>query len=121
MFSTYVWVSVIFNICLSILDVCFSSQVVIEITKNKSISVHAYLIYRYISIVVKVSFKIFLISEYFSQYYIEWIIRMGIDIVLFLYTFFLFVIQYHVIRVDIEQVDLSTISSGWHNRAYVDY
>ena len=121
MFSTYVWVSVIFNICLSILDLCFSSQVVIGVIKNKSISVHAYLLYRYISIVVKVCFKIFLLSQYFSQYYIEWIIRLGLDIVLFIYTFFLFVIQYHVIKVDIEQADLSTISSGWYARAYVDY
>ena len=123
-FSTHVWVSIAFNFSVSILELCFSSQVIPGVLKNKSKSLHAYLLYRYVIIVVKICFNIFLLSVYYSNdapLYTEMIIRLGSDIVLSIYTCFLFVIQYHVIKVDIEREDLSTITSGWYNRAYSDY
>ena len=107
------------------LQLTCSSLVLYGIRNNKAGYLQAYILYRYFLIVLNTSLQIYTLLYQYSQSsqnsnLVEMLNsgKIVVDVILFLYTLFLFIIQYNVLKFDFQQRD----SAGYHtNPAYIDY
>merc|ERR1712062_220949 len=106
------WIVVAFNI----LKLFFSSLFLYGVMKNKTLILQAYIIYRYflitLNIILQISAMVELESDSIVLAYILYVGKMVVDLTLFLYSLFLFIIQYNVLK-------LGNLSSSYSNPAYI--
>ena len=104
------------------LQLTCSSLVLYGIRKNKAPYIQAYILYRLFLIVLSTSLQVYTMISQYSQYSdlveILNIAKIVVDVILFLYTFFLFVIQYNVVKFDFQHRDSAVHHT---NPAYIDY
>ena len=112
------WITLIISGVFFYLQLTCSSLVLYGIRNNKAPYIQAYILYRIFLIVLSTSLQIYsLISQYSQLAEMPNIAKIVVDVILFLYTFFLFVIQYNVVKFDFQHQD----SAGYHtNPAYID-
>ena len=101
------------------LQLTCSSLVLYGVRKNKAVYIKAYILYRYVLILLNISAQIYTLISPSSQYpEMISIGRIVVDVILFLYTLFLFIIQYNILKQNVQHGD----SAGSHtNPAYIDY
>ena len=106
------WIVVAF----SLLKLFFSSLFLYGVMKNKTLILQAYIIYRYflitLNIILQISAMVELESDSIVLAYILYVGKMVVDLTLFLYSLFLFIIQYNVLK-------LGNLSSSYSNPAYI--
>ena len=111
------WIVVAF----SILKLFFSSLFLYGVMKNKAVIIQAYILYRYILIVLNIILQIYALVEHdiddSESEFLGYMVYGGelvVGVILSLYSIFLFIIQYNVLK-------QGNLSGSHSNPAYIDY
>ena len=92
------------GVAISILQLVFSSLCIYGVMKNKALIIQAYILYRYFLIVLNIILQIYGLvsmdsdSDFVALAYMLYGGELVVGVILSLYSIFLFIIQYNVLK-----------------------
>ena len=107
------------EVAISILQLVFSSLCIYGVMKNKPLIILTYIFYRYFLIVLNIILGIYLLksfdsdSDFVALGYILYGGELVVGVILSLYSIFLFIIQYNVLK-------QGNLSGSHSNPVYID-